>query len=103
MRDVGATLNTTGRYRNSVFTILECVVSPKNPSGPILNFLLPGLSVCRISLINSLKPFLAALWLTITLIGRSLTAAWPLEIIFHFFYCHETHLKRNLDMPETCV
>lgn len=57
MRDVGATLNTTGRYRNSVFDIFERVVSPRNPSGPVLNFLLPGLSVCRISLINSFTFF----------------------------------------------
>ena len=49
MRDVGATLNAFGRYRNSVFAIFERVVSPRNPSGPGLKFLLPGLSVCKIS------------------------------------------------------
>lgn len=66
IRDVGATLNTIGRYTNSVFAIFERVVSPRNPSGPGLKFLLPGLSVCRLSLINSLKSFLAAVRLSIT-------------------------------------
>ena len=49
-------------------------------------------SVCRISLINSFKSFLDALWLTITLIGRSLTADWPIEIVFHFFFIVMKHI-----------
>ena len=40
MRDVGATLNSIGRYRNSVFAIFERVVSPRNTSGPGLTLIL---------------------------------------------------------------
>lgn len=83
-REVGAPLNNIGRYRNSVFAIFKRVVSLRNLSGPGLKFLFPGLSVCGISLINSLKSFLAAVWHSITCIARTLTAAWPLEFIFHF-------------------